>query len=60
MQTLQLRIPVPTLEDARVIASQRGRNQAQILRQAMAIGLVELRRRPKKDPRDRAEEGVKE
>ena len=42
MESVQLRIPHPILEAARAIASLRGRNQSQILRQAMAVGLVEL------------------
>ena len=43
MQKTSLRIPQPILEDARLVAGQRGKKPAAILRQAMALGLVELR-----------------
>ncbi len=45
MQTMSLRIPHVILEDARLVASRRGKKPAAILRQAMALGLVELRGR---------------
>ena len=42
-QNMQLRIPKILLEDARVIAEDRGVTQAEALRMGLALGLVRLR-----------------
>ena len=43
MEAVQLRIPRSILEDARALASLRGSNRSRILRQALKLGLYELR-----------------
>jgi len=51
MERLTLSVPATVMQDARLLAEHRGMRLAKILRQSVALGLVELQgtRRPKEN-----------